>query len=302
MIGISQSCCRLWRSRRAMLGVLVLLNWLAFSTASRANTLVSLVPTPTSAAFPAFTFSGTSFAAGSGSVGNGDGNLPVMSQTPGGLQLQTPFYIFPLTFGQQVDADGSTYYDTTLVLSNLSAAGSASQFTQFGVPFDAQALTNGTFAIYGSLNQPGGVAANGTSGAQLLLAGSLSNNEIYGPDGTTSAAVFSTQVTYNSGPAGGLIGEALSSDGGSLTDDASFNLSLTNLSSFGINGMTGELNPFTAGGTVLFNANFAPPPPPPVPEPSSVALMGLGILALAIVALRRRLPKFRAARAAAGAI
>jgi hypothetical protein len=77
---------------------------------------------------------------------------------------------------------------------------------------------------------------------------------------------------------------------------------LTDLSSFGINGMTGELNPFTAGGTVLFNANFAPPPPPPVPEPSSVALMGLGILALAIVALRRRLPKFRAARAAAGAI
>jgi len=288
MIQNNRSRFRLWRRQCAIVGVFLVLSCLVFPSSTRADSLVTLVPTPSSSAFSAFTFGGStpSFSTGPGSVGNGDGALPVISQTPGGLELQTPFYIFPLTFGQQINADGSTFYDTTLVLSGLAASGAATQYTiplPFGNEvFDSQVLSNGTFAIYGSVNVPGGYGAD-PSAAQLLLSGDLANNEIYGADGSSSAAVFSTQVTYT----GGSIYTALIDNGGSASDDASFNLSLIGSSPLEINGSSGYLNSFSANGTVLLDATGFTVPTL-VPEPSSIVLLVVGLLVLAATTYRRR--------------
>ncbi len=231
-------------------------------------------PLPDSTAFPAFVFGGgpiPSFGGGSGSVGSGDGGLPINLQTPGGLVLQTPFYILPGTsYGEQNNVDNSTtFYDTTLVLTGISASGLAQ--TAFGL--DIQPLTDGTFAIYGS-NVGGG---NGP----LLLSGTLHDNEIAGVNGSSSAAEFSTTVTYTGGP----IYNALVTDGGSTTDNASFNLSLSG-SSLGINGGTGYLNAFSADGQGLFNAVGYTLPP--TPEPSSIVLMAFGLMGIGGMAVRRR--------------
>ena len=226
-------------------------------------------PLPDSAGFPAFVFGGgstPSFGAGPGSIGNGDGGLPVNLQTPGGLVLQTPFFILPGTsFGEQNNVDNSTtFYDTTLSLTGLIASGPAQSV--FGL--DVQPLTDGTFSIFGS--NPGG------GDGPLLLTGTLHNNEIAGVNGSSSAAEFSTTVTYTGGP----IYNALIAAGGLPTDNASFNLSLSG-STLGINGGTGFLNGFTADGQGLFNAVV-------VPEPSSILLMAFGVMGIGAMAVRRR--------------
>jgi len=241
---------------------------------ARANSIASVEPEPDSTAFPAFTFGGgptPSFGVGPGSIGNGDGGLPVNLQTPGGLILQTPFYILPPNgiYGQQNNVDGSTtFYDTTLAFTGLVASSPALSFGGL----DVQPLTNGTFAIFAS-NVGGG-------DGPLLLSGTLTNNEIAGVDGSSSAAEFSTTVTYTGGP----IYAALIADHGTTTDNASFNLSLTG-SSMGINGGSGYLNAFNADGQGLFNATGYVIP---TPEPSSVVLFAFGLLGMGVAAVRRR--------------
>jgi hypothetical protein len=273
MIAINRNRNRLWAFPRAVSGATaLLLSWSLLALPARANVVANLNPVPDSAPYPAFDFGGSpipSFDVGPGSIGNGDGGLPVNLQTPGGLELSTPFSIAPLTsYGEQNNVDGSTtFYDTTLALTGLSASGLAQSV--FG--FDVQALNDGTFAIFGS-NVGGG-------DGPLLLTGTLTSNEIAGVDGSSSAAVFSTTVTYTGGP----IYNALIAAGGSGTD-ASVNLQL-NGAAMGINGGTGFLNPFSADGQALFSATY---PAHVVPEPSSIVLLAFGLFGTGAAALRRR--------------
>lgn len=270
----NRNCYRICGFRRAIICGMALLLGGFLALPAQANTIVSLVPAPDSGAFPAFIFGGgpiPTFGVGPGSIGNGDGGLPLSLQSPGGLELQTPFNIAPATsYGEVNNVDGSTtFYDTTLSLGTLSAMFPAQ--TPFGL--DVQQLTNAPFAIYGS-NVGGG-------DGPLLLQGMLTNNEIAGVNGSSSAAVFSTTVTYTGGP----IFDALVRDGGSTSSNASFNLSLIG-STLGVNGSSGYLNNFIADGQGLFNATGDVIPV--VPEPSSIVLLAFGLLGIGIVAVRRR--------------
>ncbi len=268
--------------RRAALGrwllVLVALALCAsaLSNSAYAATLVSLNPELTPGGPPPvnFTFGAGGFADGSGSHGNGDGNLAPNLQHAPGLELKTPLTISTvghpeLAYGIQSNADGSTtFYDTTLVLSGLAPSGPATSLPiGGGLSFDFQNLGNGTFTIYGS--GPGGFTGLPTT-LPILLTGTLTNATVNGLDGATIGSTVSSTLTFT----GGAIFNALVAHGGTTTGSVTFNLSLISglpgqSGTFVVSGST--LLPFSATGQGIFTTQT-------VPEPTSIALMGFGSL------------------------
>src|SRR5688500_737676 len=89
---------------------------LTLGSSATAATLIDYKPLPVSPTTPEFTFGGAgpSFSATVGATGNGDGTLPVPAQTPGGLDVETPFLI-PGIPGSQLNAASTEFYDSTLV-------------------------------------------------------------------------------------------------------------------------------------------------------------------------------------------
>src|SRR4051794_3258693 len=94
---------------------------LSLSTFSFAATLVDFKPLPVSQLSPEFVFSGPpaapQFQGGPGAQGNGDGNLPVLAQTPGGLESSTPFIGFPAVPGISPNLSSTDFHDSTLVFA-----------------------------------------------------------------------------------------------------------------------------------------------------------------------------------------
>jgi hypothetical protein len=264
--------------------VLVLPLAVALCDCAQATTLVSLNPDlgPSGPQPATFMFGVTkvpSFVAGPGSVGNGDGNLPLASQSPPGLELKTPLTITNAdgsnSYGRQSNGDGSTtFYDTTLILTGLAASGPSTTFNP-GVQFDFQSLGSGGFTIYQS--QAGGYSPS--SPPPVLLSGTIVSATISGIDGSNIGNMLTTTVAYT----GGAIFNKLVAQGGSTTGSLTVNLGLINAPLpqspvFAIGGPPGFLLPFSATGQAIFDT-------PKVPEPSTAVLVLSG--GISVLALRR---------------
>jgi hypothetical protein len=240
--------------------------FLAAGSARASVQLFQFQPIPISPGVNEFSFDSTSgFTEGPGSVGNGDGAMPVASQTPGGLQAVTPLTI-PGVPGSFIDSSGNTtFYDVTLHMGNMTPITGAADVTLLGNA--EQLLNTGTFSF------------TDTSGTVVLLQGTITSAIISGQNGGDAGAFFkSFGVNYT----GGVIASALASLAGSgalIGNSVSYTL-LDTTPTFGIsnNGLPSALmNNFVADGSGQFNVDGVTIIQP---EPSVLALAGVAVATL----------------------
>jgi PEP-CTERM motif len=231
---------------------------LCTAMATYAGTLVDFVPQPASPVTADLVWTGTSLIAGPGAIGNGDGALPLSSQTPGGLQLVAPF-IVPGVPGSVIDAGAitTTFYDTTMVLSGLTPLGPAVVTPIIpGLSLVTQPLNTGSFQLWDTTN------------TVLLLSGNISSAAISGPlnNSTGAVATLDLAVLYT----GGVILPPVQGPGAYV---GQFSWSLLDIAPpLSVNLQTGLLNTFTANSAGQFSGTFDSH----VPEPATLALVGLG--------------------------
>lgn len=247
----------------ASVGVSCFLN--SDAQAAIIGTITHYQAQPTTNTLPEFTFDGTTFMTGPGSIGNADGVLPLPAQTAPGLQFDSPFTILGIP-GSTVNIDGSTdFYDCSLMLGGLAVSAPAvSTPLGFGLVQLSQPLGNGAFTVLST--DPDG--AGGLT-STVLLTGLIENAVITGLQGSSAGVTFSASITYTGGPLWTASG---------YTQDGDFSWSLTGITpTLSINGGTGFLSAFDANATGLFDAV--------VPEPT-LALAGMA--AGGLMMLRRR--------------
>jgi hypothetical protein len=238
--------------------------------------IVQFEPGPVSPNIPEFSWTGPggNFVTGAGVVGNGDGNLPEAAQTPGGLELDSPLPV-PGIPNSTIDVNNDThFFDVTMTLSSDTVAADLHD-TGGGVLAGSNAiqpLSSGTFTFVTTPSVVGQAPV-------VLLTGTLSQNALTVPEGSTSSGFQTATVTYT----GGAILNALNG-GTPITGSAS--ISLVSLDGpivinqgaaiFG-NIFEATINPFDANADGVFDV-------PNIPEPASV-----GILAAAgMLSMRRR--------------
>jgi hypothetical protein len=244
-----------WFSWNGCTGLALAFLGLATQRVNASIELLNWAPVPDSVATEINYDTTAGLQTGPGAIGNGDGNLPVTNQTPGGLQADTIVTApIPFSFPSSIFTGGTGYYDTTLIFGGLAPVGAA-QVINFG-PFseDSQALGSGTFALI----------STAPAGPVLLLSGTIAGATVVtGIDGGTSGAVFNSEgVTYT----GGAIFANFPSNFIATGNDMS--ISMTAIAPpFGINGMSGQLNSFTADATGEFDVN--------TPEPATLGMMAL---------------------------
>jgi hypothetical protein len=252
----------LYRSIR--LGLVALGGLLLACGSTRASTLFDFKPIPISPGTNEFSFSSVAgFTEGPGSVGNGDGLLPVALQSVPGLQADTPFTL-PGIPGSTVNADGSTtFYDVTMHMGNMTPIpGQAAN----SLGTDIQVLNTGTFTF------------TNTTNTVVLLSGTITTPKIEGDDGGDAGAFFkSNGVTYT----GGVITAALQALAGSAAlSSNSVTYDLNDVTpTFGItgSGATALMNNFVANGDGNFTVSGVTIIQP---EPSTLALAGIAIATL----------------------
>ena len=240
---------------------------LALCSFVSAATIVDFKPLPISPTDPEFQFSRAlgggipAFRSAFGAIGNADGTLPVASQTPGGLLVETPFLI-PGIPGSQSAATSTLFFDSTLEFTG----GLVASAPAINVGVSVQPLSAGSFVLYSTDPDAGGPLL-----PTLLLSGNISTASYVTGIGDAGATFNAAGVNYT----GGVIYTALLSSGGSANGN-SMSISMTDVAPpFAIAG-DGYLGDFTANATGLFNA---------VPEPNSLALF---VMALGAMVLRRR--------------
>jgi len=235
----------------------------AFSVSlSSAALLVDFKPQPLSdASEVAFVTIGAAAPAlkdAEGSRGNGDGNLAVEVQTPGGLWIETPFSIPGAIDGKVPNPLGSTsFLDVTMLLTGLEASGPA-------VPAGErlyQPLGPGKFELQAT-------NPSHTNLPTVLLSGWLDDALIIA-DARGQGAVLSATVHYS----GGEIYKALASQvgvTGGTAVEGQLSWSLLNMR-FSPSATPSYLGDFTADTVGQFSY---------IPEPSVLSLLAGGTLAL----------------------
>src|SRR5881394_1613243 len=116
------------------------------ANAARAESVLNFQPSPISGGNPEFIYTGGATAqlqAGPGSLGNGDGALPLSLQTAGGLFISTPFVIPDAIAGKSFTGTTTNFFDVTMSLSGFVAA--SPSFELGGLIY--QPLSNGTFNL-----------------------------------------------------------------------------------------------------------------------------------------------------------
>jgi hypothetical protein len=230
----------------------------AIGLTASAATIVDWKPQPTSPGIAEFVWNGAFLDEGPGNLSNGDGQLPRNLQTPGGLDMSTPFTINGVP-GSEIDlvTGATTFMDAQLTINGFAATGPA------GVVFNTavQPLGNGDFTL------------TSTTGV-LLLHGTVQSSTITGNIGSSAGAVFSANnVQYDSG----LIFNALVAAGGSLSAN-DFSFSFVSVTPSIAIGGGGFLAPFTTDATGLYQADV-------VPEPMT---LGVAAASFGLLGLRRR--------------
>ncbi|HMD54404.1 MAG TPA: hypothetical protein VKJ65_07650, partial [Phycisphaerae bacterium] len=193
-------------------------------------------PVPNST-LPEINYTASNLQTGPGAISNGDGNLSVQTQTPGGLEADTILTApVPFSFQSSIFTGGTGYYDTSLTFTGLAPTGNAKQtIIAPGVVQDSQALSPGTFTITAT-----------TAIGQLppiLLTGTIAGATIVtGVDGGSAGAVFNAAgVNYT----GGAVLAAFPSNWVTTNNDLS--ISMTAITPpLGISAASMQLNPFTA--------------------------------------------------------
>ena len=145
-----------------------------------------------------------------------------------------------------------------LTFTGLAPIGAAVQSALPGPIFqDSQALGPGTFTLTSTPVAPG---------PAILLTGNITGAVITGIDGGGSGAVLDAHgITYT----GGAIAGALPPGAVVAGNDMSIEMTGV-IPTFGINGTTEQLNPFTADATGSFDINATG-----FPEPGSLTIIGL---------------------------
>ena len=237
---------------------IIALSSLAAASSVQAAQILSFEAGPISAGVPEVAYLG-GLVSGPGSVGNADGVLPPIAQTPGGLNVSTPFVI-PGIPGSDINAgNGSTtFYDATLILGGNVAAGPAA--TLFGVII-GQLTGPGTFDFLST--DPDGA---GPLLPTLLLSGTISAGAIGGFAGGNTASFQSNTVTYT----GGAIFAAMLASNYTNVGDVS--IAMVDVSP-ALAEVRGVLQPFNANASGLFSAVL-------VPEPTSLAAVGVAAAAM----------------------
>jgi len=263
-------------TRKGLVGSIALFISIGLAASVKASVveLATWQPVPNSS-LPEINYTAAGLQTGAGAIGNGDGNLPVQSQTPGGLETDTIVNApIPFSFNSSVFTGGTGYYDTTLTFSGLAPVGPATQTTIVpGIIQDTQLLGPGSFSL----------TSTAPAGSLPLITGIISGATLVtGVDGGNSGAVFNADgITYT----GGVIISALPATAVLAGNDMS--ISMTAITpAFGVSGTAPfQLNPFTAAATGLFDINETSNV---VPEPGTLALAIFGVGALG---LRRRRTK-----------
>jgi hypothetical protein len=158
---------------------------LVASNTARAESVLNFQPSPISAGVPEFIYTGGAtghLQAGPGSVGNGDGALPLASQTAGGLFISTPFVIPDAIAGKEFTGSTTNFYDVTMTLSGFAAASPSFMFGGNIV----QSLSNGSFSM---------TATDGT----LLLTASATDAIITRSPDNEQGSIISATISYTGG-------------------------------------------------------------------------------------------------------
>lgn len=247
-------------------------------------------PNPPSPTLPEFIWTGPggNFQTGPGCIGNGDGDLPLSAQTPGGLEVDTPIPL-PNIPNSTIDATGTHFFDITLQLSSnaistdLQDQGGGIEVPITFSPYAIQPLSNAKFDLY--TTPANDSPAQQALGPILLLAGTLTNNSI----GISSSA-GNTSATFSSGSVTLIGGTLLDALNGGLPIPENWSIALNPTSLVTINADMKILPGISAATISRFSADATSL----LPEPDSTALSS--IAAIACLArprqrLRRRAPK-----------
>jgi len=185
--------------------------------------------------------------------GNGDGLMPIGTQTVGGLIIETPLTVVAPAQGGSINLlnhGSTTFSDVTLILSNLNANRQCQRVFRPG----ESAIGGGTFKLQST--------SQGVGGPVDLLVGTIASGNVSGNPKFRFGSVLSGDVTYTGGLILNALNSALGKAAGTPAAGGSLSFSLLDIDNkLTISTATSKLNDFTANATGQFGTPVVPEPP-----------------------------------------